>query len=127
MNKNRLMTTALLTALTLNTAVAADQAPPAHIAAPEVYSLLTENKQFRVIKAVWQPGQIDKPHSHPADRVSLYMTNCMLQLTNADGSGRVGEPKAGTSKARTGEPVKSHTAKNIGKQECRIIIVELKE
>jgi hypothetical protein len=107
-------------------ALANDNAPPAHVASPEVYKILAENDQFRVIEAIWQPGQEDNYHSHTPDRVSLYQTDCTLKLTNADGSSRVGKPKAGTAKARTGKPVKSHKAKNLGDQVCIIRIVELK-
>ena len=106
--------------------LANDNAPPAHVASPEVYKILAENDQFRVIEAIWQPGQEDNYHSHTPDRVSLYQTDCTLRLTNADGSSRVGKPKAGTAKARTGKPVKSHKAKNLGDQVCIIRIVELK-
>ncbi len=112
--------------LPLNYAFAAQDAPSAHIASPEVYKILAENEQFRVIEAIWQPGQEDDFHSHPANRVSLYQTNCKLQLTNFGGSSRVGKPKAGTARVRTGKPVKSHKAKNIGDQICIIRIVELK-
>ena len=104
----------------------AEDAPPASEASPEVYKVLTENDQFRVIEATWQPGQEDKRHSHPADRVSLYQTDCELQLTNADGSQRVAKPKAGTARAISGKPVASHSAKNVGADVCIIHIVELK-
>lgn len=109
-----------------NVSFATENAPTAPEASPEVYKVLAENDQFRVIEAIWQPGQEDNFHSHPADRVSLYQTNCKLQLTNSDGSSRIGKPKAGTAKARTGKPVKSHKAKNLGDQVCVIRIVELK-
>ncbi len=112
--------------LPLNCAFAAEEAPPAHKASPEIYKILAENDQFRVLEAIWQPGQEDDFHSHPADRVSLYQTDCKLRLTNYDKSSRVGKPKADTAKARTGKPVKSHKAKNIGDQVCIIRIVELK-
>ena len=112
--------------LTQPAVLANDNAPPAHVASPEVYRILAENDQFRVIEATWQPGQEDNFHSHTPDRVSLYQTDCTLRLTNADGSSRVGKPKAGTAKARTGKPVKSHKAKNLGDQVCVIRIVELK-
>jgi len=115
-------------ALTLSQQIvlANENAPPAHVASPDVYKILAENDQFRVIEATWQPGQEDNYHSHPADRVSLYQTDCTLRLTNIDGSTRIGKPKAGTAKARTGKPVKSHKAKNIGNQVCVVRIVELK-
>ena len=112
--------------LAQSAAWANDTAPPAHVASPEVYKILAENDQFRIIKATWQPGQEDNYHSHPADRVSLYQTGCMLRLTNIDGSTRIGKPKADTAKARTGKPVKAHKAKNLGDQVCVIRIVEMK-
>ena len=110
----------------ITSSIAADNAPTANMASPGIYEVLAENDQFRVIEATWQPGQEDNFHSHPADRVSLYRTDCKLQLTSTDGSSRIAEPKAGTAKARTGKPVKSHKAKNIGDQVCVIRIVELK-
>lgn len=117
----------LISALLLNTAPAmAEDVPSAPVASPDVYKVIAENDQFRVIEATWQPGQEDNFHSHPADRVSLYQTDCKLRLTKADGTYRDAKPKAGTAKARTGKPVKSHKAKNIGDNVCVIRIVELK-
>lgn len=107
-------------------AIANDNAPPAHESSPEVYKILAENDQFRVIEAIWQPGQEDNFHSHTPDRVSLYQTDCTLRLTNSDGSSRVAKPRAGTAKARTDKPVNSHKAKNLGDQVCVIRILELK-
>lgn len=104
----------------------AENAPPATEVSPEVYKVLSENDQFRVMEATWQPGQEDDFHYHPADRVSLYQTNCKLRLSKPDGSSKIANPKAGKAKARTGKPVKSHKAKNIGDKVCVLRIVELK-
>ena len=71
--------------LTQPIAMANDTAPPANVASPDVYKVLAENDQFRVLEATWQPGQEDNYHSHPADRVSLYRTDCTLRLTSIDG------------------------------------------
>ena len=104
----------------------AEEVPPATEASPDVYKTLAENDQFRVMVATWRPGQEDNFHNHPADRVSLYETDCKLRLTNSDGTFKDVNPKAGTAKARTGKPVKSHKAKNIGDKVCILRIVELK-
>ena len=125
MNVFRLIVFVSLMVLT-NSSFAVEDAPTAPVASPGIYKVLAENDQFRVIEATWQPGQEDNFHSHPADRVSLYQTNCTLQLTNSDGTSRIGKPKAGAAKARTGKPVKSHKAKNIGDQVCVVRIVEFK-
>ncbi len=64
--------------LLANCSFAAECAPTAPEASPDIYTILAENDQFRVIEAIWQPVQEDNFHSHPADRVSLYQTNCKL-------------------------------------------------
>jgi hypothetical protein len=107
-------------------AYAAEDAPPAPEASPDVYKVLAENDQWRILEATWQPGKEDNLHSHPADRVSLFLTDCKLRLSKPDGTFRDATPKAGTAKARTGEPVKAHKAKNIGDKVCVMNIVELK-
>ena len=104
----------------------AQQAPSGPKAAPDVYKILAENAQWRVIEGTWQPGQEDNFHSHPADRVSLIRTDCKLHISKPDGTFRVAAPKAGRVIVRTGKPVASHKAKNIGQSVCIVRIVELK-
>jgi quercetin dioxygenase-like cupin family protein len=117
----------LALSVALSTAVsAAENAPSALEASPDVYKILAENDQWRVIEATWQPGQEDNFHSHPADRVSLYTTDCKLRLSNPDGTYKDVSLKAGAASARTGKPVASHKAKNTGDEVCVIKIVELK-
>jgi len=106
--------------------VQAQDVPIAPVASPDVYKIIAENDQFRVIRATWQPGQEDKMHSHPPDRVSLFETNCTLHFTNLDGTTRTGKPKVGKAIVRTGKPAKGHIAKNIGDKVCIITIVEMK-
>ena len=104
----------------------AEDAPAAASASPEVYKIIGENEQWRVLEATWEPGQEDEFHSHPADRVSLIQTDCRLQFTLPDGSTSVREPRAGAVTVRTGKPMASHKAKNVGDSVCVIRIVELK-
>ena len=107
-------------------AASGETAPSAPDASPDVYRVIAENDQWRVMEATWQPGQVDNLHSHPADRVSLFTTDCKLRLTKADGSYRDANPRAGTAKVRTAEPEPAHTATNIGDEVCVMTIVELK-
>jgi len=108
------------------TSAAAGDYPSGPEAAPDVYKVLAENDQWRVIEGTWQPGQEDNFHSHPADRVSLIKTDCQLQVTKLDGSANVIKPTAGKVIVRTGKPVAAHKAKNVGDSVCVIRIVELK-
>ena len=100
--------------------------PSAPEASPDVYKILDENDQWRVIEATWQPGQEDNLHYHTSDRVSLYPTDCHLRLTSPEGRYIDFTAKAGTANARTGKPVKALRARNIGNTVCVIRIVELK-
>jgi len=106
--------------------LAGDALPNAAVASPNVYKIIAENAQWRVLQATWQPGQEDNFHSHAADRVSIYPMDCKLRLTNSDGTFKDVAPKGGKAKARTGAPVKAHKAKNIGNKACTLQIVELK-
>jgi hypothetical protein len=111
------------TALSFASALA-ENAPAAPVASPEVYKVVAESLEFRVIKGTWQPGQEDKFHSHPADQVSLYHTNCKLRLTNLDGTSFVVSQKQGEAAVRMGMRVVAHKVKNIGEKVCVIWIVE---
>ena len=107
------------------TSALAENAPPAPIASPEVYKVVAENMEWRVIKAAWQPGQEDKFHSHPADQVSLYQTDCKLRLTDLDGTTIVVSQMHGEAAERIDKPVEAHRVKNIGEEVCVVWIVEL--
>ncbi len=104
----------------------AENAPSAPEASPDVYKVLSESDQMRVIEATWNPGQRDKFHSHPGNRASIYITDCKLRLSKPDGTYRDASPKKGKARARSNKPVKSHSAQNIGNEVCKIILVELK-
>ena len=121
-----LLTSLLVWAFLTGISAANDVAPIGSVAAPDVYKVIAENDQFRVLRATWQPGQEDSMHSHPGDRVSLFHNDCELHFTNADGSTRVGKPRAGKARVRTSEAQHGHVAKNIGDSVCVITIVELK-
>jgi len=108
------------------TVLAGGMAPNAALASPKVYHVVAENAQWRVLEATWQPGETDNFHSHPADRVSIFPMDCKLRLIKPDGSYKDVAPKAGHAKVRTGKPMPSHKAKNIGDKACTLQIVELK-
>lgn len=110
----------------VSTTSLAGDAPIASEASPAVYKLVAENDQWRVLRGTWKPGQEDNFHSHSADRVSLFDMDCDLRLTKPNGKYKDVHPKAGKAKVRTGKPMKSHKAKNIGSKDCSLWIVELK-
>jgi len=102
----------------------AQEAPPAHIASPEIYKVLFETDLMRVLLATWQPGQRDAWHSHPPTSV-FYITDCHARVFLADGSQLELKRKAKTGRARD-EPVISHSFQNIGDSVCQMQFTELK-
>lgn len=104
-----------------STGAAFAQAPLSFVASPEVYKVITENAQYRIIAATWQPGQRDKPHAHPAAGI-YFLTDCRVRKHAPDGTFREGERRAGHSAVQ--EPVPAHAFENIGTSACRLIMFE---
>src|SRR3984885_15623417 len=73
----------------------AQDAPPSYVADPGVYTLILDNEKFRVTRAVWRPGRLDAPHSHPIPSVVYPLTNCTIKLTSADGTTRIVNTRVG--------------------------------
>ena len=111
--------------LVLSASIAnAQNAPPTYQADPDVYKVIFEDQNFRVITATWKAGATDKPHSHPVPAVNYTLTDCSLVLTEANGATRNINPKAGS--VATVPITASHTAHNVGISDCRSIFVERK-
>jgi hypothetical protein len=107
-----------------SSAAFAQNAPPTFQADPNVYKVIFEDQNFRVIAATWVAGATDKPHSHPVPSIAYELTDCTLEITSADGKTISINPKAGT--AGNVPITMSHTAHNTGPAECRVVFVERK-
>jgi hypothetical protein len=116
--------TALLLALPLGAHAQGASAPRAHVAAPDVYRVLAQGRQQRVLEAVLKPGQEAAAVSHPSDFVVYYVTACNLKAT-IDGVDIHTYPEAGT--ARISLPTRSTVRRNIGSSDCRIVFIERDE
>lgn len=104
--------------------VRAEDIPLSHEADPDVYRVIAENENFRVIVATWQPGQQDSPHSHPAN-VAYRLTDCRNRIFKLDGSiAREGGVKEGSVVLQ--DPVPGHSFKNMSDKVCQTLIVESK-
>jgi hypothetical protein len=101
----------------------AQDAPPTYLGAPGVYKLILDNEKFRVIRAIWRPGQLDAAHSHPIPSVVLPLTDCTIKLTSAEGTKIV--------RTKAGHPFEApvtfgHTAQNISHHTCAAVFFERK-
>jgi hypothetical protein len=102
----------------------AQNAPPSYQGDPDVYKVIFEDANFRVISINRKKGVTDKSHSHPVPGVIYNVTDCSTKLRDANGQTRDAISKAGTASATP--VVASHTAENTGSADCHQIIVEKK-
>jgi len=101
--------------------VSAQQNPRSFVASPDVYKVIAENEQFKIISVVWRPGQKDVLHSHPTSGV-YYLTDCSVRIHAPDGTFRDAQPKAGYALVQPAIP--GHVLENVGTSDCRIIMFE---
>lgn len=102
----------------------AQAAPRSFLASPDVYKVIAENEQYRVIAATWKPKQRDNWHSHGAPAAGYNLTDCTVRLHTPDGKFTDIKSKAGD--ARVGAQVPSHSLENMGNAECKLILFEPK-
>ncbi len=105
-------------------AALAQTALPSFKADPNVYKVLFEDENFRIIAATWEKGVHDKPHSHPVPSVVYFFDDCAVRLHAADGKTTDAIVQGGT--ARTVPLTSSHSVENIGPDECQALVVERK-
>ena len=90
---------------------------------PDVYKVLLENEDVKVLEVTFEPGQSDNMHDHYPSTVYI-LQGGKAQVTLPDGTVNEIEPPTGfighnTEKAR-------HQVKNIGDNTINIILVERK-
>jgi Cupin domain len=102
----------------------AQNAPPSYQADPSIYKVIFEDANSRVVLGTWAPGAGDKPHSHTAGSIAYALTDCTLELTSAEGKTMTLHPKAGEANAVPATA--SHTSRNAGPAECRVVLYERK-
>ena len=104
---------------TLSTATAQD---PLQVS-PDIYKLILDNDQVRVIEYQAGPGQSDQMNSLP-QRLTYTLTPVKLKVVAPDGNITNVEAKEG--EVYWQGPV-THSIKNVGKMEAKMLIVEIKE
>ena len=118
-----LLSTAMLAGVGSSGAIA-QTAEPTYKADPSVYKLIYEDANFRVIESLRKKGVHDKPHSHPANSIVYFITDCTTKQYAADGKAAETVRKAGSVNAVP--VVASHSAENTGPADCKSIFIEKK-
>jgi mannose-6-phosphate isomerase-like protein (cupin superfamily) len=109
--------------LAIPVSVLAQGVQPSYKASPDVYKLLAENDQFRVILQTSKPGQRDQWHSHSA-LATYRLTDCTQRIHLPDGKYTDAVRKRG--EVAFLPTVTSHSFENTGKTVCEAVIVERK-
>lgn len=81
----RLMVLGLVLLGLSSTAKYSQNAKPSYESAPDLYKVISENQDFRVIEATWKAGQLINLtliRFHPSSTISMGYT---FELHNADG------------------------------------------
>lgn len=113
-----------LSSMGAETASHTQAVPRSFVASPDIYTVVAENEQFRIIAVTWKPGQRDNWHSHGSPTGVYNVTACTMRSHLPDGKTNEINRKAGDARFGTQPP--SHSLENIGKEDCRLIIFETK-
>ena len=90
---------------------------------PELYTILFENDDIRVMELTYQPGEGDAPHSHPK-YMGLVLEGGNLRVHHDSGDSEELIVEGG--QMLLFEPVQQHWAENIGDTVFRAILIEYK-
>jgi hypothetical protein len=107
-----------------STGTSAQTAEPTYKGDPDVYKLIFEDANFRVIEVLRKKGVKDKPHGHPSPAVVYNITDCKTRQYSPDGKSADSDRKAGSVNAVP--IIASHSAENIGEADCKQVFVEKK-
>jgi hypothetical protein len=102
----------------------AQNSEPTYKADPDVYKVIFEDANFRVIVGTRKAGAKDKPHAHPLPGIVYNVNDCKNKLYSPDGKSVLRDNKGGSAGAT---PITaSHQTENIGTTDCVQVFVEKK-
>ena len=120
------MTTRVLLGALIMTAVCiADQSHAQDPVAvnPDIYKVLFENEEIRVLELTWEPGEREAMHSHPKYCI-VTKEGRTLRIHTEGNEPRYAEMQV--DQPRCVGPVTAHWAENVGDTTVRVIAVEYK-
>ena len=99
-------------------------------AAPEHHRLLLENESVRVLLTRIPAGEATAVHTHRRPNVQHVLSTSDFVRRDADGKTqfhtRIGNRRPQVSATMWSEPIPPHSLENVGDDELRVIMVELK-
>jgi hypothetical protein len=95
------------------------------------HRLLLENDHARVLESIIPPGETTAIHTHPWPSIQHVVSGSNIVRRAADGTVMLDTRAAGEpledSMTLWSEPVPPHSVENVGAEELRVIVVELKD
>ncbi|HSG31569.1 MAG TPA: cupin domain-containing protein [Thermodesulfobacteriota bacterium] len=91
---------------------------------PQNYKVLLDNEYVRILEITAKSGEKDEMHSHPAS-AWYAVSSSKIRLHDTDGSSKDIDIEAGTSNFQ--DAVAMHSMENIGNNDVKIVMVELKD
>ena len=119
-----LLSASLLAASVFAASAWGQRAAPHYEASPDVYKIVSENDQFRIIEATWKPGQRDEWHSHSGREAAYRLTDCDLRIYTPDGKFQDRHGKK--AEVNFNPAIGVHSFQNVGTAECKTLIVQKK-
>jgi hypothetical protein len=119
--KNTIVTAAITFGLV--SGAFAQAAEPTFKGDPDVYKVIYEDANIRLIEAIRKAGVTDKVHGHPVPSIVYSVTDCKTKQT-VDGKDTQTDSTAGL--ARAVPVVVAHTATNTGTTDCKQLFIEKK-
>ena len=95
-------------------------------ASAEHHRLLLENDSVRVLESFIPPGETTAVHTHRWPNVQYIVRGTRIVRRNADGAVTSDGELLEESATHWSEPIPPHTVENVGDEELRVIVVELK-
>ncbi len=88
---------------------------------PDLYKQLSDTLNIRILEGTYKPGDSSIMHAHP-DFALYVLEGSTVELTSMDGNKQNVEFKKDMAVVL---PATTHSAKNIGKNTLRLIVVEV--
>ena len=115
------VTASVSTAALAGRQATADALDPVRVA-PDTHRVAFENTFVRVLEVHIPPGKIEPRHRHPHG-LSVYLTDWSAKVTIDGKDAQVNQRQAGTF---AWSDAVVHTVENVGKNEGRVLRIELK-
>jgi quercetin dioxygenase-like cupin family protein len=98
-----------------------DKSRSVTLISPDHYKQLADTLNIRVVSGLYKPGDSSIMHAHP-DFALYVLEGSTVEITATDGSKQIIEFKKDMAVIM---PATTHSAKNIGKTNLRLVVVEV--